>query len=491
MKSIGYIRQSKERKDRNSISPETQLEKIKQFSKLQDSELVETFQDIDISGFRVHYSKRTGLMDMLQFIKDNNISKLYVYALSRLSRRIKDFIEITDILEEYGVSVVSVTEMIDMSTPQGRLFRNILISFNEYYSDSLSTTILDNHKKNVQLKKWNGGNAPYGYNWDKTRFIPNNNHTHLIYIKEKAIEGWGVKKISNSLNQRKIQGPNGGKWYSQTVKYILSNPFYRGYLHYDGEVYESDLAVTFITDDDWDIINANLSRYEGIGPRGKVSPHLLTGILYCGECGERFEIRYNGSTKARRYICSGRQHNQGGKCTSNLIDSDSLETRIIEHLQIITESTYFDDIISHYTNMSKPNENTLKTEIKRLEVELSKIVQAQTELYDDTFVNRLISKDRFYEMDKHFNKQREQLESEIKGLYKNIEVNDTSFVFDYKEELSNFIAVFDKLTSDEKRIAIHSLIENITVYDDYVKVKLPFGDKKIKSTSIKRGTMFF
>ncbi|EGL84265.1 hypothetical protein CathTA2_0175 [Caldalkalibacillus thermarum TA2.A1] len=54
MYEVGYVRQSKERKDRESISPETQIEKIKQFAKLQETKVVKIFRDIDISGFRVH-----------------------------------------------------------------------------------------------------------------------------------------------------------------------------------------------------------------------------------------------------------------------------------------------------------------------------------------------------------------------------------------------------------------------------------------------------
>src|SRR3989337_452498 len=172
-KAVGYVRQSKERKDRDSISPETQIEKMKQYAVFEDDEIIDVFKDIDISGFRIHYSKRTGLKELFDYLKQNDVKKVYVYALSRLSRRIKEFIEIVDMLEEQGISVISVTEKTDMSTPQGRLFRNILLSFNEYYSDSLSSTITDNHRKNVQLGKWNGGNVPYGFTWDKSNMIFN------------------------------------------------------------------------------------------------------------------------------------------------------------------------------------------------------------------------------------------------------------------------------------------------------------------------------
>lgn len=491
-KAVGYVRQSKERKDRDSISPETQSEKIYQFAKLQDNEVMKIYQDIDISGFRIHYTKRTGLMDLLTYVKENDITKVYVYALSRLSRKIKDFIEITDILENHGVSVVSATEMVDMSTPQGRLFRNILLSFNEYYSDSLSSTIIDNHKKNVQLGKWNGGNVPYGFDWDKQnmKFNKNNDYQYLQLIIQKAVEGWGVKKIANFLNKRKIKSPGGKTWHNQSVKYILSNQFYRGNLNYDGENYDSELVDKIINDDEWNLIQTNLSRYDNLGPRGKVSPHLLTGLLKC-ECGSRFEIRYNGTNKVRRYICSGRQYNQGNKCSSYLVDADSLETSIIEHIKRLVESSYFDEIIQTYTNISKPTKTTVTDEIKRLESELSKVVQAQEDIYEETFVYRHIKKERFYEMNNKFDEQRDSLENEIKFLYKELDHTDTTFILDYKKIIQHFTEIFDELTQDEQRAALSDIFDKITVYKDYIEIELPFDKSKIKSTSIKRGTMFF
>ncbi|GGK21767.1 hypothetical protein GCM10010965_13410 [Caldalkalibacillus thermarum] len=249
MYAVGYVRQSKERKDRESISPETQIEKIKQFAKLQETKVVKIFRDIDISGFRVHYSKRTGLMDMLEYIKANKIKKVYVYNLARLSRRIKDFLEITNELEKFDCSVVSATEM----------------------------------------------------------------------IRDKAVNMWGVKKISNYLNRKNIPSPIDGKWTSQAVKYILLNPFYRGYLQYDGKLYESPLAPKVFSPEDWEKIQENLNRYVNLGPRGEVSPHLLTGLLVCGACNSRMEIRYNGSKRARRYICSNRQNAFVNKCPSSLL----------------------------------------------------------------------------------------------------------------------------------------------------------------------------
>lgn len=495
MKAIGYIRQSKERKDRESISPDTQREKMNQYAIFDNDEIINFFQDIDISGFRVHYSKREGLNELFDFIKDNpDIKKVYVYAFSRLSRRIKEFIEIVDMFEEQGISVVSVTEKLDMSTPQGRLFRNILLSFNEYYSDSLSSTIIDNHRKNMQLGKWNGGNVPYGFNWDKfnRKFLPNDDFIYLMEIKDRVVnEGWGPKKISNNLNKRKIKGPSGGTWYSQTVKYILQNSFYRGFLQYDNQLYNSLSVEAVITNEEWEIIQGVLSKYDQLGPNTKLSPHLLTGLMTCGNCGSRFEIRYNGSTKARRYICSGRQYNQGEKCNSHLIDADSIESAIIEHIQQLLESSYFDEIIDEGTKSFKPKENSLKSEIRKLEVELSKIVQAQEDLYEETFMNKLIKKERFYEFNDKFEIQREALENEIRSMSKELKSTDIAYIVDYQEALSKFISVFYELEQDDQRTLIHSFIDKIIIDSDHIRLMLPISTTKIKSTSIVRGTMFF
>jgi len=51
------------------------------------------------------------------------------YKIDRLSRRLKDLIEIVEELAHYDVGFKSITELIDTTTPEGRLMFHQFGSF--------------------------------------------------------------------------------------------------------------------------------------------------------------------------------------------------------------------------------------------------------------------------------------------------------------------------------------------------------------------------
>ncbi|WP_454060774.1 recombinase family protein [Elizabethkingia ursingii] len=58
-----------------------------------------------------------------------------VYKLDRLGRSLKHLLEIVDLLNKKEVGLQSISDSIDTTTPQGRLFFNISASFAEFEKD--------------------------------------------------------------------------------------------------------------------------------------------------------------------------------------------------------------------------------------------------------------------------------------------------------------------------------------------------------------------
>ena len=97
-----------------------------------------------------------------------------VHTLDRWSRNLKVMLDSVSILTQHGVGLVSVTENLDWSSPEGRLVARTLGSFGEFFSDMLGTHI----KKGVSERAIQGkhlGGIPFGYefpaspsNWRNT-----------------------------------------------------------------------------------------------------------------------------------------------------------------------------------------------------------------------------------------------------------------------------------------------------------------------------------
>ena len=83
-------------------------------------------------------------------------------STNRWSRNLKVTIESINRLTANNVGFVSITENIDWSNPQGRLFAQMLGAFAEYYSGALSTHVKKGKSEQAH-KGLHLGGIPFGY----------------------------------------------------------------------------------------------------------------------------------------------------------------------------------------------------------------------------------------------------------------------------------------------------------------------------------------
>lgn len=147
MAKIGYIRVSS--KDQN---PARQEELLK------DCEIIYSEK---VSGKN---TDRPELKKLLDFVRKGDV--VVVESYSRLSRSLRDLVNLVDQLENKGVRFISLKENIDTSTPQGRLQRNMFASFAEFNRE----LILENQREGIAIKKAQGGykgRQPIKTDWAK------------------------------------------------------------------------------------------------------------------------------------------------------------------------------------------------------------------------------------------------------------------------------------------------------------------------------------
>ena len=110
MKVLGYIRVSSAIQIKG-YSLKLQKDKIKEYCKLMDLELVEVYEDRGISGMSM--DKRNGYKDMVSYLENNEIDGVVVWSLSRLGRKMRDVIGFLDVLKSKGKKFISIKENIN------------------------------------------------------------------------------------------------------------------------------------------------------------------------------------------------------------------------------------------------------------------------------------------------------------------------------------------------------------------------------------------
>jgi len=91
VKAIGYIRVSTDEQAKEGISLEDQEQKIRDYCKLKDFEILEIIQDAGISAKNL---RRPGAQKVIEFAQEKMIDAVVVYKLDRMFRSTVDAIQL-------------------------------------------------------------------------------------------------------------------------------------------------------------------------------------------------------------------------------------------------------------------------------------------------------------------------------------------------------------------------------------------------------------
>lgn len=175
-----YLRSSTNKQDKGLDAQKQALKRLIESKGIKWHE-IRIYQDTGISGAK---AARPGLLDLLSDVQEKRLEKVYCYSFSRISRSIRDLIEIVDIFERYSVEFHSYTENVDTSTPMGRCFLNIIASLNQAEREILQ----ERTRNGLKAAKARGSRLGR----------PKQRNSKLI--QELFLKGYSYREIANLAN---------------------------------------------------------------------------------------------------------------------------------------------------------------------------------------------------------------------------------------------------------------------------------------------------
>lgn len=158
MKAVGYIRVSTdEQVDGYSLS--AQEKAIRDFASLRGWQVTYIYIEAGVSA---KDDNRPQFQQMIEDAKNGHFDVICVHKLDRFSRSLIDCMSYLNMLNENGVSFVSVTEDFDFSTPIGKVILAMLAAFAQWYLDNLSNEVSKGKKERARKGGWNG-TLSFGY----------------------------------------------------------------------------------------------------------------------------------------------------------------------------------------------------------------------------------------------------------------------------------------------------------------------------------------
>jgi site-specific DNA recombinase len=99
---------------------------------------------------------------MLEDASKHQFDVVVVHTLDRWARNLRVSLKAVRILEQNNVGLVSITENLDWSTPEGRLTAHMLGGIAQFYSESLGKHVSKSLSQRAFEGKHTGG-IPFGY----------------------------------------------------------------------------------------------------------------------------------------------------------------------------------------------------------------------------------------------------------------------------------------------------------------------------------------
>lgn len=216
--------------------------------------------------------------------------------------------------------------------------------------------------------------------------------------------------------------------------------------------------------------------------RARINEALLTGMIYCS-CGERMYPKLASKKKKPgpmtfSYVCSMKTRSKKSVCNQKNINGNMLDKAIIEQIKQLSEdrNQFIEQLEKNrnlfHKNLPQYDETLLevKEEKKEIEKKIETLVDALVEAGDSNAKNYITKRIEALDLE---NKNIDLRIRELEELSSAQALSESGFDI-LRELLSTFAASIDKMTIEEKRAAIRTLVRKVVWDGEHVRVFL-FG----------------
>lgn len=486
-KAVAYCRFSSDNQRNESI--DAQLRAINDYCKNNNIILVKTYIDEAQSATN---DQRDEFLNMIRDCQDGDFDFVLVHKLDRFARNRYDSAIYKKKLRDSGVRLISVLENLNDS-PEAVILESVLEGMNEYYSKNLAREVRKGMNENALKAIANGGTAPLGFNIVNQRYEINEIEAKGVrLIFEMYCQGCGYKLIAKTLNEKGYKTKKGNRFSQNNIYDILRNEKYRGCYIWnkrkskktgnhqykdDKEIVRIEDALPRIIDEDtWNLTQSMMDSKLKPRRNGRYF-YLLTGKVFCGECGHAYVggklSRNRDGTYYAHYSCSGRDK-KIAECKNKSIRANLIEDAVLN----VISDTFFTEKstgalikkIKEYISENLEDNSKLVKQLEKKKSNLENRLNKLLDLYLDGGINHEVLSQRNEEIEKELALVNLQLKDE---LIKKIVKVDESYIRDY---LSGFKEKLGNLEDNEtKKTVIDTYLNKVEITADDINIYLNFS----------------
>ncbi|MFB2237572.1 recombinase family protein [Staphylococcus aureus] len=301
MKVAIYTRVSSAEQANEGYSIHEQKRKLISFCEVNDWDRYEVFSDPGVSGGSM---KRPSLQKLFDRLEEFDL--VLVYKLDRLTRNVRDLLEMLEVFEKNNIAFKSATELFDTTSAIGKLFITMVGAMAEWERETIRERSLIGARAAVRSGKYIKV-QPFCYDLVDQKLKPNQYAEYIRFIVDKLLSGKSANEVVRLLESKK-KPPGITKWNRKTVLGWMRNPILRGHTKH-GDLLIKNTHEPIISEDEHskmlDIIDKRTHKSK--------TKHnsIFRGVIECPQCQNKLYLvssiqkRANGgSYEVRRYTCA-------------------------------------------------------------------------------------------------------------------------------------------------------------------------------------------
>jgi len=495
-------------------SLEAQTERLRKYADYKEMEVVREYCDAGKSGKSI--TGRPEFQRMLQDVSEerDGVAFILVFKLSRFGRNAADVLNSLQFIQDYGVNLVCVEDGIDSSKDSGKLTITVLSAVAEIERENILVQTMEGRKQKAREGKWNGGQAPFGYDLDSrnSTLVVNEEEAEIVrIIYDRFVHtDMGADAICNYLNQRgytkkKVRGHELNYFARGLIMKILDNPVYTGKIAYGKNVTEKvkgtrdeyrrvktddylladGLHEAIVDEETWEAARKKRKR-TGVKWNKTHSlehEHILSGLLKCPVCGAGMA----GTVRRRKNKKSGEYKDDFYyRCQHRRkIDEEHFcdfkpslnQNKINAEVEWFIRGMIADERFHEYIGerlQEKVDVSNLEEERDQLKGQLQQVVGAKNKL--------LVMLDTLDAGDKHYARKFQDMQDRLDNLYDRISGFENE-IADVEEKikaaygrqisekqlyqiLQKFDILYAEMTDIEKKEFMQLFIDAIELYPE-------------------------
>lgn len=493
-------------------SLEAQTERLRKYADYKEMEVVREYCDAGKSGKSI--TGRPEFQRMLQDVSEerDGVAFILVFKLSRFGRNAADVLNSLQFIQDYGVNLVCVEDGIDSSKDSGKLTITVLSAVAEIERENILVQTMEGRKQKAREGKWNGGQAPFGYDLDSrnSTLVVNEEEAEIVrIIYDRFVHtDMGADAICNYLNQRgytkkKVRGHELNYFARGLIMKILDNPVYTGKIAYGKNVTEKvkgtrdeyrrvktddylladGLHEAIVDEETWEAAREKRKRtgVRFVKTHSLEHEHILTGLIRCPLCGggmsgtvQRRQNKKTGEYKDTFYYrCHHRKKVDGKICDYKpMLNQKMFNAEVEEFIRYMVAGDEFRKFVQEKLE-EKVDVSALETEREQLQKQLKQVQGSKLKLIQ--MLDRLDTGDKHYT--RKYQDMQDNLYDKVAEFEEAMKDIDAKIGASYGKEITgkklyefllDFDILYDKMTDMEKKEFMNTFIEKIELKNETV-----------------------